>query len=77
MQARLAVKVVEVGADDLAVLHPQAVAGDQERHAAGGIDAVVGAVGRAGLGLDDLDAIFEGLFDDDDAGEAGVGARCR
>ena len=39
----------------------QAVAGDQKRHAAGGIDSGSRGCGRAGLGLDDLDAVFEAL----------------
>src|SRR5262249_18510886 len=72
MEARLAVEAVEIGADELAVFHPDAGIIDQIGHAAGGIDLVVGTVGAARFCLDALDAVIERLLKDDDAREASV-----
>jgi hypothetical protein len=72
MEARLAVEAVEIGADELAVFHANAAIIDQIGHAAGGIDLIVGTAGGACFRLDNLDAVFERLLDDDDAREASV-----
>ena len=58
MKARLAVEAVEIGADELAVLHADAGIVDEVGHAARGVDPVVGAAGGARLGLDDLDPVL-------------------
>ena len=72
MEARRPVKAVEIGANELAVFHANAVIVDQIGHATRGIDPIVGAAGSACFRLDDLDAVFECFLDDDDACEAGV-----
>src|SRR6266498_4068463 len=72
VEARLAVEVVEVSADELAVFHANAGIIDQIGHAAGGIDLIVGTAGSACFRFDGLDAVFERLLDDDDAREASV-----
>src|SRR5215467_142350 len=72
VEARPAVEDIEIDADELAVFHADAGFIDQIGHAAGGIDLIVGTAGRACFRLDDLDAVFECLLDDDDAREACV-----
>jgi hypothetical protein len=62
MKAGLAVEVVQVGADELAVLHADAGVVDEIGHAPRGVDPVEGTVGRARLGLDDLDPVLEALL---------------
>src|SRR5262249_15464600 len=57
MEQRLAIEAVEVSANQRTVLHAHAVIVDEIGHAAGGVDLVVGAAGRARLGLDDLDSV--------------------
>ena len=57
MEPRLAVETVEIGADELAVLHADAGIVDEVGHAARGIDLIVGAAGGARFRLDDLDAV--------------------
>lgn len=42
MELRLPVETVEVGADELAVLHTHAHVVDQVGHAPGGVDLIVG-----------------------------------
>jgi hypothetical protein len=72
VEALLAVEAVEVGADELTVFHAAAGIVDEIRHAAGGIDLIVGTAGGTCFRLDNLDAILERLLDDNDARKAGV-----
>ena len=71
MEARLAIEAIEIGADELAVFHPNASIIDQIGHAARGIDLIVATAGVR-VFIDDLDAVFERLLDDDDSREASV-----
>src|SRR5262249_22321472 len=73
VESRLAVKAVEIGTDKLAVFHADAGVIDEVRHPTGGIDLIIGTAGDACFSLDDLDAVLERLFDDDDAREPSVG----
>ena len=59
MEARLTIEAVEIGADELAVLHANAGVIDEIGNAARGVDLVVRAVCGARFRLDDLDAILE------------------
>jgi hypothetical protein len=72
MQAGLTVETIEIGADQLAVLHPYAGVVDQVRYTARWADLIVGAVLHARLGLDDLDAILQPLLHHHDAREPRV-----
>src|SRR5262249_35435356 len=72
VEAWLAVEAVEIGADELAVFHADAGVVDQIRHAAGGVDLIVGTARGTCFRLDDLDAVLERLLNDDDAREASV-----
>src|SRR5262249_3141563 len=58
-----------------AVLHADPGIVEEVGHAARWIDAIVRAVRRARLGLDDLDPVLEALLDHHDAGEPGVRRR--
>src|SRR4051794_40942 len=77
MKARLAAEAVQVGADELAVLHADAGIVDEVRHAPRGVDPIVRAVGRARLGLDDFDPVLEALLDDQDARQPRIWRRER
>jgi hypothetical protein len=57
MESRLAIETVEIGADELAVLHADARVVNEIGHTARRIDLIVGAAWRARLRLDDFDAV--------------------
>ena len=59
VEARLAIEAVEIGADELAVLHANAGIIDEIGNAARGVDLIVGAVRSARFRLDDLDAVLQ------------------
>jgi hypothetical protein len=68
VEARLTVDAIEIGADELAVLHAETSIVDEIGHAARGVDLIVRTVQGARFRLDNLDAILERLLYDDDAG---------
>ena len=72
MEPRLTVKAIEIGADELAVLHAIAGIINQKGHAAGGIDLIVGATRRTRFGLDNLNAVLKFLLQDEKARQACV-----
>src|SRR5258708_16881524 len=72
MEAGLTVETIEIGAYQLAVLHPYAGVVNQVRYTARWADLIVGAVLHARLGLDDLDAILQSLLHHHDAREPRV-----
>src|SRR5262249_37186998 len=72
VEPRLVVEAVQIGTDELAVLHTNAGIINEIRYAAGGIDLVIWTVTGARLGLDDLDAVLERLLYNDDAREPSV-----
>ena len=65
MEPRLAVETVEIGADELAVLHADARVVNEVGHTARGIDLIIGAVCGARFRFDDLDAVPTLLYDED------------
>ena len=75
MKTRLAVKTIEIGTDELAVLHAIASIINEVGYASGGIDRVVGAVLRASLRPDDLDALLQTFLDHHNARQSRV-RRC-
>ena len=68
VEVRLTVEVVEVGANELAVLHANAGIIDEIGHATRGVDLIVRTARSTRFRLDDLDAILECLlYDNNDA----------
>ncbi len=67
MELRLPVETVEVGADELAVLHTHAHVVDQVGHAPGGVDLIVGTTRSARFRLEYFDVVRQALFQDEDA----------
>ena len=67
MELRLPVETVEVGADELAVLHTHAHVVDEVGHAPGGVDLIVGTTRSARFRLDYFDVVRQALFQDEDA----------
>src|SRR5262249_37298335 len=68
-----AVEFVEIGADDLAILHADAGVVDEIRHAAGGVDLIVRAAPSTGFRLDDLDAVFQAFLRYYNPRQSGIG----
>src|SRR5262245_33190000 len=67
MESRLPIEVVEVGADELAVLHTHTRFVNEVGHAARRVDQIVGTARGARLRLDDLDAVRQAFLQDEDA----------
>ena len=67
MEARFTVEVVEVGANELAVLHANAGIVDEIGHATRWIDLIVRTALGARFRLNDLDAVVKRLLYDNDA----------
>jgi len=73
MKGRMALQVIEVGADESGFLHANAIVPHEIGDAAGWIDAVIGAVRNARLRGDSLHPALQSLLDHDDARHARVG----
>jgi hypothetical protein len=67
VEARLTIEAVEIGADELAVLHANAGIIDEIGHATRGIDLIVRTARSARFRLEDLDPILECFLYDNDA----------
>jgi hypothetical protein len=68
VEPRLTVEAIEIGTDELTVLHAKAGLIDKIRYAARGVDLIIRADGCSRFCLDNLDAILEGLLYDKDTG---------
>src|SRR5262249_32091951 len=73
METGRAIDSIEVGADELAVLHADAVVIDQIGHPTRRVDLVVGTADGARLGFKDGDAIGELFLQYEDASKPGIG----
>src|SRR5215468_2586551 len=73
METGRAIDGIEVGADELAVLHADAVVIDQIGHPTRRVDLVVGTADGACLGLENGNAIGELFLQYEDAGKPGIG----
>jgi hypothetical protein len=67
VEARLTIEAVEIGADELAVLHANAGIVDEIGHATRGVDLIVRTARSTRFRLNDLDPILERLLYDNDA----------
>jgi hypothetical protein len=67
VEPRLTVKAIEIGADELAVLHANAGIINQKGHAARGIDLIVGTARGTRFRLDNLNAVLESFLKNEDA----------
>src|SRR5689334_14001473 len=65
--------MVQIGADDLAVLHAETGVIDEAGHAPRRTDQIEGTVRKARLRRDDLDALFKTLLQHEDARQPRVG----
>jgi hypothetical protein len=61
VESRLTVEAIEIGADELAVLHANAGIVNQKGHAARGIDLIVGTARGTRFRLDNLNAVLKCL----------------
>jgi hypothetical protein len=66
VKARLTIEAVEIGANELAVLHANAGIIDEIGHATRGVDLIVRTARSTCFRLEDLDAILECLLHDND-----------
>ena len=73
MESWLTVEHVEIGADQLTILHADAGIVDEVGNAARGIDLIIWTARGAGFRLDDLDAVLEHLLGYENTRQSGIG----